>query len=168
MEINQPNSLDPSQTDSLQLQTAQLEALYEPPSVPFTFETVGWEIVGLLLVLILVVAAAFWVRRYIRNRYRREALKQLKQYQAGSWQVEQVYLVLKQSAIHAYGRTTAGKLYGSDWLKFLEDSGKDVQLLKYEPELSAAIYRNQSLSSETARNFLENAKTWIITHAGKS
>lgn len=168
MGLNQTDSLTASQTDSLPLQTANLDALYQPPPVQFTFETVGWQMLGMVFLLLLVVVAAFWLRSHNRNRYRREALKKLSKYQIGSWEVQQVYLLLKQSAIHAYGRTAAGNLYGRDWLKFLEHTGKNVHLIKLEPELNAAIYNNQSLSPETARDFLINAKTWIITHAGKS
>lgn len=168
MVLNQIDSLTTSQPDSLQFQTGNLDALYQPPPVPFTFETLGWQVLGIVMLLLLVVAAIFWLRLYVRNRYRREALKTLTKYQEGPWKVEQVYLVLKQSAMHAYGRSVAGKLYGRDWLKFLEDSGKNVHMMKFEAELNAAVYNNQSLPPETAVEFLQNAKNWIITHAGKS
>jgi hypothetical protein len=153
--------------DSLGLQQAQLEALYEPPPVPFTFESVGWEVLGILMLVLLLVAAGFWIRWYIRNAYRREALKKLKEFQSGSWKVQDVLLVLKQSAMHAYGRRETGNLYGHEWLEFLESSGKNVHLVNLERDISAAVYKNESLSTDAGRDLLINAKNWINTHAAR-
>ena len=146
----------------------QLNALYEPPPVPFTFETVGWEVLGVVLILLLLILAWLWVRSYRQNAYRRAALRQLDLYQERSWKVQDVLLLLKKSAIHAYGRGLTGNLYGHDWLEFLDRSGKNVNLLQLEPEITAAVYQNKSLSPQAGHDLLVNARNWIKTHARKS
>jgi hypothetical protein len=136
--------------------------------VSFSFETIGWEVLGVVLILLLIATTWLWVRSYRRNAYRRAALRQLELYRQGSWNVQDVLLLLKKSAIHAYGRSHTGNLFGHDWLAFLDGSAKDVQLLKLEQEIAAAVYQNRSLSPEASHDLLVNARNWIKTHARKS
>lgn len=149
-------------------QLTELGALYEPPPVPFTFETVGWEVLGILILVLLLVALAFWIKQYKCNSYRREALKQLDAFQSGSQSVQDILLVLKKSAMHAFGRHKTGNLYGHDWLKFLDGSGKNVHLLDLEKDIAAAVYKNESLSADASRDLVKNARNWIKSHARES
>lgn len=167
MRTPQTDSLQTHPADSLQLQQADLDALYEPPPVNFTFETIGWEAAGVLLLVLVAISLVYWLKRYIRNSYRREALKQLKYYQSHPANAQEVLTVLKKSAMHAYGRQHTGNLYGHEWLKFLDHSGKNVHLLDLEKDIAAAVYQEQPLSAEAGHSLLVNAKNWINSHAGK-
>ncbi len=148
-------------------QPTQLNNLYEPPPVPFTFETIGWEILLGVLILLLLVLAEIWIKSYRRNAYRRAALKQLNLYQQSSWKVQDVLVLLKSSAIHAYGRQRTASLHGLNWLQFLEGSGKNVQLVKLEQDIATAVYQDQSLNPQAGDELMDNARKWIKTHARK-
>ncbi len=157
----------PTSADTLsQAFTAfQIDKLYEPDPVRFTFDTVGWPILGALVMLGLLVAGYFWFRHYQRNQYRREALKSLdliKQDQA-----LEVFVVLKRTAIHAFGREKVGALSGTEWLKFLDSTGKDVRMLSQGKQIQSVIYEGVQLPSEAHRQILSNAKLWVKTHAVK-
>ncbi|MBN7813229.1 DUF4381 domain-containing protein [Algoriphagus sp. H41] len=152
-------------TTSALLRQFEVGKLYEPEPVRFSFETVGWPILGGLLVLGLLVAAFFWYRSYARNRYRREALRHLEGIKAD--QAVEVFVVLKRTAIHAFGREKVSPLSGSEWLKFLEATGKNVRLLAQDVHIQSAIYRSQPMPAEAYSLVLSNAKQWVRTHAVK-
>lgn len=144
----------------------QLHELYEPDPVTFRFETPGWYILaGIILMFGLVVV--FWqIRKYLKNRYRREALQELKYLENATGVFPQLFVVLKRTAIHAFGREQVAYLYGKEWLSFLEKTGKDVRMTDYHPLISRAIYAGIELEQETQRAILLSAKKWIRTHAG--
>lgn len=154
-----------SDTVTNALAAIEMGNLYEPDPVRFTFDTVGWPILGGLLLLGMLVAGYFWFRHYQRNQYRREALKSLdliKQDQA-----LEVFVVLKRTAIHAFGREKVGALSGTEWLKFLDSTGKDVRMLSQGRQIQSVIYEGVQLPSEAHRQILSNAKLWVKTHAVK-
>ncbi|GAA0877623.1 hypothetical protein GCM10009119_05910 [Algoriphagus jejuensis] len=156
-----------AQADTTANPLAQFEMgkLYEPDAVKFSFETVGWPILGGLILLGLLVAAFFWYRHYRRNAYRREALKSLDS--IGQGETMEIFVVLKRTAIHAFGREKVGRLSGAEWLKFLESSGKNVKMLGRDKQIQLAIYQNEALPSEARQAIISNAKQWVKTHAVK-
>ncbi len=154
------------QTDSLTttLQEADLSAasLYEPPPIPFKFETIGWPILAGVLLLALLITAIVLIRKHIKNRYRREALHELESINDKA--VSPIFVILKRVAIRVFGREKAGPLTGQEWLQFLEKTGKNVQLLPFEKELNGAIYKDESVGDDVKKKLLFNAKKWIKTH----
>lgn len=143
----------------------EMGPLYEPPPIPFTFETGGWSVLAGLLLLVLAVSGFFWIRHYLRNRYRREALAELERMGEGPEALPRVFVVLKRTAIHAFGRERVAQLYGREWLGFLDETGKQVGLSQYEQQVADALYRQQLLADAPYRDILLRAKTWIRTHA---
>jgi len=154
------------QADSISnpMQEADLSSapLYEPPPVPFTFETIGWPILAGVLLLALLITAIVLIRKHIKNRYRREALRQLETINGTA--VSSIFVILKRIAIRVFGREKAGSLHGHEWLQFLEKTGKNVQLLPLEKELTSAIYKDAPVGDEVKKKLLFNAKKWIKTH----
>ena len=67
--------------------------------------------------------------------------------------------------MHAYGRTQTGNLYGKQWLEFLDKTGRNVQLMKLQPEITAAIYQNQPINQGAGKVLIQYARNWIRTHA---
>jgi len=51
--------------------------ILEPEPLPFTFETLGWKILGVLLLIIAVVLFYKWFKNFRKNKYRREAIKKI-------------------------------------------------------------------------------------------
>lgn len=141
-----------------------LHGLYEPEPVPFTFETIGWPILAAVLVILSGVIIFFQIRKYIRNRYRREALEILKQNDIHN-NFNQVFIVLKSVAIHAFGREKVASLHGNSWLDFLEQTGKKVHFQSHSNEIETLLYQQKQPEDNIKTEILDNAKQWIKTHA---
>jgi len=148
---------------SAQETTIQFHDLYKPPSVKFTFETPGWYILSAIVFIIVLVVAILQIRKYIKNRYRREALHELEN---TSLSVSQIFVILKNTAMHAFGREKAGPLFGNEWLTFLDKTGKQVRMTDHRESIGKAIYEGKEIEQETQVNIMSNAKKWIRTHAG--
>lgn len=108
---------------------AQLADVVLPPPVPWTPQTLGWQVVGVLLLLLALVLAWRAVRRYWRNRYRREALAELKRLEVqldstGETQVRAAVLaalaaLIKRCALAAWPREQVAGLSGARWADFV-------------------------------------------------
>lgn len=157
------------QNDTLQKVIPELEnvTLKEPPAIAFHFETVGWKILSVVIVLAAITALILWLRHYFKNKYRREALKELEKRESKGITVQEIFIILKVAAIKAFGREKAGSLYGKEWLNFLDQSGKQVNMSQYETPIYNAIYKDMTVDTDTLTNILTNSKQWIKNHAGK-
>jgi len=158
-----------SQADTIREQQvdtalADIGALYEPPPVEFTFDAVGWTYLVWVLVSLVLVGIFIFIRKYMRNKYRRDALAALKQ--ADSMSVSEVFVILKQTAMHVFSRETTGNLHGNQWLEFLDNTGKGVQFSRYQNEITQALYKDETTSADVMDAILSNAQKWIRTHAG--
>ena len=144
----------------------QLHDLYEPAPVQFRFETPGWYLLTGLLLVVIILFVIFQSRKYIKNRYRREALHELDSLTHEILVFPQLFVVLKKAAMHKYGRERVGRLYGKEWLTFLEKTGKKVRLADYQEQIAQAVYAGKKIDPETQHAILLNAKKWVETHAG--
>lgn len=145
----------------------QLGDLYEPAPFPFKFETPGWYILSGLLFLALMLIIIQQTRRYIKNRYRREAINELENLSKGTALFPQLFVVLKRTAMHSYGREHVGELYGKEWLAFLDKTCKGVKLLDYQEQIHLAIYGGQEIEPAAQKIILSNALRWVKSHASK-
>ncbi|WP_057938899.1 DUF4381 domain-containing protein [Algoriphagus resistens] len=146
---------------------SDLGSIYEPPAVEFSFDTIGWTVLGGIVLVGLLLLIFFRIKKYLHNRYRREALAALQKIGSNEAGFSQVFVVLKRVAIHVFGREKVGPLHGDSWLRFLEDTGKQVRLLKYGEQVQALIYRDSLPDAQTRKEILSHAQKWIKTHAGK-
>ncbi len=138
--------------------------LYEPPSVPFTFDTIGWKVLGCLILVSLVIFMFYQIRRYVRNQYRREALQVLSQIESGS-DMSRIFIILKQVAIQVFGRSEVAHLQGKDWLAFLDKTGKNVEFQPLGGHIAKILYENIEVDKDTQQQLLTQSQRWIKTHA---
>ena len=153
-------------------QAVDLEPLYEPEPVPFSFDTPAWYVVGGLVVLALLLGAYRFYANYKRKAYRRQALTKMDtlqehlvdgQYLAGLLQLK---IILKQVAITSYGRVKAASLYGEEWLRFLEGTGKNTAFMPYRDLfLNSDTEIQEAVPAKQLKGLLEVSKRWIKTHA---
>ena len=143
-----------------------MHELVMPEPVAWLPQTPGWWIVlGWILAVLLLLAWQF-ARRRRRNRYRRDALLELKaiaaQPELGPEESAQcIAVLLKQTALVAYPREDVAALYGDDWAQFLKDSsGNDRQVTDAADMLAAAAYRPDADGADLARP----ASRWIRLH----
>jgi hypothetical protein len=147
--------------------SVQLHDLYEPEPVQFQFETPGWYILAGLIFIAVILIIIQQTRKYIKNRYRREAINKLGNLSHDTNVFPQLFEVLKKTAMHAFGREHVGHLYGKEWLAFLEKTGKGVKLIDYQEQIYFAIYGGKKIESETQKMILSNALKWVKSHASK-
>lgn len=160
-----------TETDSLNIDLSELEPLYEPGAVQFSFQTPGWYILFGLTGIILLFIILKWIQNYNKNKYRREALKNLEAIERryhtkneGSY-LNEVFVLLKIVAIQKFGRETVASSFGESWLKFLEEKGKNTPFQKHAAVVSAVLYESGDVGSADAKQIFELTRKWIKTHA---
>jgi hypothetical protein len=142
-----------------------------PDPVPFSFETPGWYILATLLILLLVYYSIKWMIQYRKNAYRREALARLSNLQHETKQdsnpeiLSEALVLLKQVALHAYGRQKVAMLSGKAWFDYLSSTGKNTPFGNYEITITDTIYRNKAIDKTHLDELLTLSKKWIKTHA---
>ena len=93
-----------------------MEPIVPPEPVAWYPQTVGWQIAGLWLITVCLIATIAFIRRHRNNRYRREALADLKQMSPAQPDLgDQIGALVKKTAIAAYTRDRVASLTGDDW-----------------------------------------------------
>jgi len=148
-----------------------LGPLYEPDAVRFSFETPGWYVLVIFLLLVAVFLFFKWLKRYRKNAYRREAIKTITRIEQNSLnrneanQLNDTLVLLKLVAIEAFGRQEVAQLYGDEWLEFLESKGKNTPFTHYKQYIAKTLNVTISLDPKETRTLIELSKQWINTHA---
>jgi hypothetical protein len=135
----------------------KLHDFYQPPAPSWAPQTIGWYVVFGLLLLLAAWAAWRLAVHWRRNRYRREALRELEHANIAA-----VPALLKRTGLAAWPRKEVASLSGEPWLEFLEahggfskDSGR--RLLDLD-------YRGAVIAPEEEHAIRQAASTWIRGH----
>ena len=134
-------------------------------SVDWWPQTPGWYVLGFGLALWLVVKGWRAARRWLRNRYRREALRRLAQLDADLGHPAAVNALLKTTAIEASSRVEVAGLSGASWVSWLKervDQPFNSQI--FERCLGAALYTSSPIDRETMAALSTAARSWIQHH----
>ncbi len=162
----------PMQQDPL----AQLRDIHLPEAISAWPPAPGWWILTAVLLALLATGIYQLIKKLRRNRYRRQALKQLltlEQYrEQPSIYLAQLNQLLKQTALAANTTMNVAGLTGQQWLAFLDSSGKTTHfqlgagniLLQgpYSADLSSA-----KLSPDAITELHTIARQWIKHHDAK-
>lgn len=139
----------------------QLAPLREPEPVHWWPLAPGWWLLGVLVLLGLAVVF-WWVwQRWQSNRYRRDALRQLKRLcSEREPTLEQVNILLKATALRGWPRDQVAALNGEAWLRLLTDSCPDLQ-----PECLVSLESVYQTPSDPASPLLlDGVSRWIRRH----
>jgi hypothetical protein len=138
----------------------KLHGFYQPPPVPWTPQTLGWYIVFGILALLVVWLTIWKIRNWRRNRYRREALRELT-----SASPEQLSGLLKRTALAAWPREHVASLSGDKWIDFLVESS-DIPSFRENPGrlIEQIAFASASLSSEDETVLRDLSKRWVRRH----
>lgn len=136
----------------------------EPEPVPWLPQTVGWQIVGAWALVVAVLLAVHAFRKWKRDRYRREALEELRDIARRRDEPGvpgEIALLLKRTALAVYPRARVASLCGAEWAAFLVESSKgDSSVEKAAPKLAAAAYRDDIRGAD----LVKPAGRWIKVH----
>jgi hypothetical protein len=150
-----------------------IDEIMLPETIAWWPSAPGWQVLGLILLAWLLLRAIRLTRRWWRNRYRREALWQLKQLQqqAGRKKLDVVAslpLYIKVTALQAYPRAEVASLSGESWLTFLdahysgpsfaEGTGRKLLRVSYLPRQRWQLDDNES------DRLIQMAQQWIAKH----
>ena len=156
---------------TLNIEPIDIGTLYEPEPVLFSFETPGWYILAAFLIAIILFLFIKWLKYYIKNAYRREALKNLGAIenrfneQQDNLCLNDVMVLLKLVAIKTFGRQLVANLYGNDWLQFLESKGKQTPFMNHKSTILNEIYGSGLPDNLETKQIIELSRIWIKTHA---
>ncbi|HEY6412156.1 MAG TPA: DUF4381 domain-containing protein [Edaphobacter sp.] len=120
----------------------------------------GWYVVFAIVAILLLWFAVHLVRRWIANRYRREAMREV-----AAARPEQLSELLKRTALSAFPREKVAALSGEAWLKFLDDSARS-DLFGHAPanRIEELALRPATLTSEDEAALRHAGVTWIRRH----
>ena len=154
----QPNDLD----------SPELASIYEPEPIGFSFDAPGWYGLGILLIGLLLYFLVRFIISYQKSAYRREAVKTLVGIDQTQLEdkdkMKEVLVVLKLVAIKTYGRDKVASLYGMEWLKFLEETGKTTSFSGFSEVVGEMVY-SANCRTLDINQFITISKNWIRTHA---
>lgn len=146
----------------------QLHPLREPALIGWWPLAPGWWL-SLAILLLVLAGTGWWLyRRYQRNSYRRQGLRQLdsirRQYdhqQDTGTAVQAINALLKAVALQAYPRRDIAALSGDAWQEFLRDSAP--QGPAFESAALTAQYRPSAEHIDIAA-LLQASRNWISRH----
>ena len=157
-----------SQYDGLNLPEllALMHALVMPEPVPWLPTTPGWWITAAWLLAVLLVIGWSLVKRRRENRYRRDALAELRAIEAEARlgpgeSARRIAALVKRTALVAFPREDVAALYGGDWADFLRASAPgDRRIAEAADKLAVAAYRPDADGS----TLIGPARRWIQVH----
>ena len=150
-----------------------IDEIILPDAVSWWPTAPGWKALAIIIVILLLFICVRWMKRWWRNRYRREALRQLQQVQrqAGKRLQEVVAVLpyyLKVTALQAYPRQDVASLSGENWLAFLdkkhsgavfsEGIGRKLLAVAYLPN------DQWQLSEKDSEALISMSRSWISNH----
>ena len=144
---------------------AQLKDIHLPPPVGWWPPAPGWWLVGICLLAVVVGGGYFLWKLFRRGRYRREALLCLRHLHSTHQGQEQLFLeevsrLLRQVAICQYGRQEVALLNSSEWLKFLDRTGKTDQFSQGAGKVLGTMLYQPAVVIE-ADQLCRVAEAWI-------
>lgn len=155
-----------NQTDTY---NSSIGNLIEPESIGYSFNTPGWYIVlGALLLTVLVIGFMRY-RKYKKNAYRREALKDVEAIlqQKGNNIVYEINALLKIIALRLFGRKEVASLNGLAWFQFLNatmNSENIISEMEVEKLTSVLYNPDEKLDNNSINKLADFAVLWIKNH----
>lgn len=148
-----------------------IEEVHLPEAISWMPQTIGWKVLAGLLLLAFVYFLYCIAKNGWRNRYRREALKQLAQLESEEDRYRVVCrlpFLLKATALQCFSRGDIASLSGEPWLTFLSDhySGPSFNDALGR-QLIMITYQNRqqwTLSDDDVSALVERTRDWIKRH----
>jgi hypothetical protein len=143
--------------------TAPLDNLhdfYQPPPPSWRPQTIGWYVLFAIVGLALLWTAIHFLRKWMANRYRREALRELALLPPPEFSA-----LLKRTALAAWPREKVASLSGEPWLRFLNESAQG-ELFHSAPanRIEELALQPASISHEDEQTLRQTAALWIRRH----
>ena len=160
-------------------QMATLRDVAVPPPVSWRPQTAGWYILGALVLAAVAWLAWRWYRRWLANRYRRDALAALGALEPALGNpaermaaLRQIATIVKRTQLSETQRSVVASLSGTVWLESLDKSGTRHRFsappLDMLGELSSATDETLAkINSKDIATLTDALRQWVgASHAG--
>jgi hypothetical protein len=152
---------------------ADLREIPLPAPISYRPATVGWVVVGVLVLAAAAYAAWRWWRRWQANRYRREALRamddlerRLARVDTRAAAIAELPALLKRTALARFPRARVAPLTDTEWLAFLDHTCPPGGFVagpgRWLPRLAYATGGEPPLPD--LRDLLALVRRWIRYH----
>jgi hypothetical protein len=138
---------------------AKLHDYYQPLPPPWTPHTIGWYVLYAIFLVSILWFVIKHLRRWLRDRYRREALREL-----ASTRPDQLSALLKRTALAAWPREEVASLSGDSWLRFLQTTAPGDDFKDDVNCIEEIAFRPSALSTEKEQALHAFAAGWIRRH----
>lgn len=132
-----------------------------PAKISWLPQTVGWQFVAIILVLLLGYKSYRQYKNYQRDAYRRHALRWIINCQQSDdiALYKQLPSLLRQTALNAFERSDITQLNGSNWEHWLDQQCQQTSFTTSCPTLLHQL----AFKPITTKNFDANKKQLLIT-----
>lgn len=160
------NSIAPNQSNPLLKGFSEVAA---PADISWLPQTLGWQIILLLIISYLLYRVYLIAKRYIGNAYRRGALLQLVQLGDDVADIQKIPQLLRRTALYAFDRELVTPLIGSDWELWLDNQCPGAQFTKNCPGILNQLAYAPELNLEPSKLliFKQQVAHWITNHRGQ-
>lgn len=139
-----------------------------PAAVSWLPQTTGWVWLGLIVLVFLLRFSWKRLRRWHRDRYRREAIARLAEFTVsdatGIWLIE-LNKLLKITALAGFSRERVARLSGEEWIDFLNEQCDKPPFTTQQRELLVTgIYRSAAPEEDIRKQLLAASLAWVRTH----
>jgi len=145
----------------------KLQDIHLPAPVSWWPLAPGWYALAALILLVLTLLAAWTYRRHRKERFKREALCLLSEYETHYQQTgeaalasAQVSELLRRVALLYYPREDVASLRDRAWLEFLDNSSARLDFKALSRQLLELPYQASNGDEELAALFT-TARAWI-------
>lgn len=139
-----------------------------PGGISWWPQTAGWWWLGAALLAWLAFRLWCLMRRWYRDRYRREAaarLRQLANVERADTLVAEINRLLKITALTAYSREQVASLSGEEWTAFLNQQCPEPAFSAQQCHwLGVTAYGGEAPDIVQARRLLDAGLTWVELH----
>ncbi|QZE13954.1 DUF4381 domain-containing protein [Halosquirtibacter laminarini] len=146
-----------------------------PHDIPFTPETIGWKIVGFVLLLLSIYIIYIRVKNYKKKEYRRVAKHHIKnitkelEHKRVSQEIwsRSILNQLKIVLIQSFGRENVASLTGGMMVQFLNERGKNTINKELYLKLELVLYNpieNNKLNINEIKSITKQINKWIGGH----
>lgn len=155
-----------------------IDEIILPADISWWPSTIGWKTLALLLFIFVSYRLFKFGQSWWKNRYRREAIRQLSELQLSTQQqasdnclltvIEKLPFYLKTTALQAYPRDQVAQLSGAAWIDFLNlKTGSEHFDPTISDQLLTISYRPKEqwqLTEEQCLNLINLTTLWIKRH----
>jgi hypothetical protein len=142
-----------------------------PEAISWFPQAVGWQLLLMVLFLLAIQKIYSSWQAYKKNKYRREALHWLQQFcvsdeHAQQENIRQLPVLIRKTAMAAFGRVATVSLIGEDWDKWLDERCSHSNFSTQCPKVlyQLAYAPKIDLNENQLTELLSQLKLWVTYH----